>query len=253
MILELESFREPSRRNLFFSLQPSIQVYSYLRTSSPPLNSILIVLFGFIGHKSFQWITIRRESQTVCRFLMADHLFEDVYLETFGGKEITDTRLWLLFHLDDWNGEGRISWPRDDIQKVPAQTLQMWIQEIFTYIGSLRSILQRVDGSFVATWIDFHDCHCLDMSCIQKVKINIFWSHTKWRRFEEQFALKVFRSIKPIFVWFSPCIGSPFKSWVLPGRNTILTPSGARGEARVGANESSEVRRASKDSGLTST
>jgi hypothetical protein len=27
-----------------------------------------------------------------------------------------------------------------------------------------------------------------------------------------KFALNVFRSFKPIFVWFSPCIGSPFKS-----------------------------------------
>jgi hypothetical protein len=35
-----------------------------------------------------------------------------------------------------------------------------------------------------------------------------------------------------------------FKSWVFPGRNTILKPSVARGEARVGASE---------DSGFTST
>jgi hypothetical protein len=66
-------------------------------------------------------------------------------------------------------------------------------------------------------------------------------------------ALNVFRSKAPIFVWFSPCIGSPFESWVSLGRNTILKPSAARGEARVGANEASEARRASKDSGLTST
>jgi hypothetical protein len=27
-----------------------------------------------------------------------------------------------------------------------------------------------------------------------------------------KFTLNVLRSIKPIFVWFSPCIGFPFKS-----------------------------------------
>jgi hypothetical protein len=64
-----------------------------------------------------------------------------------------------------------------------------------------------------------------------------------WRAVDSlKFSLNVFRSIKPIFVWFSPCIGSPFKSWVFPGRNAILKPSVARGEARVGARSSRSLR-----------
>jgi hypothetical protein len=58
--------------------------------------------------------------------------------------------------------------------------------------------------------------------------------------------LNVFRSIYSIFVWFSTCIGSPFKSWVFPRRNNILKPSVARGETRVGASEDFDLTSTSR-------